>query len=123
MVTGILSITLRVPNSRSLKEKRNAVKSILQKVRDQFNVSIADISENGGWRSWLAGLGLEALENEYLANAARQHKRFDWNPGWMERREICDWLTGKLNEATPYLEPWAPGESPEQLIAEALGES
>lgn len=45
MVIGTASIKIHLPWVHSLKEKRMVVKSLCAKVRNQFNVSIAEIEE------------------------------------------------------------------------------
>jgi uncharacterized protein YlxP (DUF503 family) len=45
LVIGILSIQLIIPASRSLKDKRHVVQSIIHKVKNNFNVSIAEMNE------------------------------------------------------------------------------
>ena len=42
MILGLLSARLLVRESRSLKDKRQVVRSILDRVRGQFNVSAAE---------------------------------------------------------------------------------
>ena len=51
MNVGICKIQLNLPASRSAKEKRNVIGSITTKVRNKFNVSIAEIDPDQGWRS------------------------------------------------------------------------
>ena len=41
MNVGIARITLRLPNSHSLKTRRQAARSLTQRIRSQFNVSVA----------------------------------------------------------------------------------
>lgn len=56
MVIGILTLELHVRESTSLKSKRRVLKSIVDRVRNRFNVSIAEV---GGQEHWqLATLGL-----------------------------------------------------------------
>lgn len=43
MITGTVEIKLYAPWVHSLKEKRMEIKSIIAKVRNKFNVSIAEI--------------------------------------------------------------------------------
>lgn len=43
MVVGILSVRLLVRESRSLKDKRQVVRSVLDKLRSNFNVSAAEV--------------------------------------------------------------------------------
>lgn len=38
-------IAIYLPESQSLKDKRHVIRSILQRVRNQFNVSIAEIED------------------------------------------------------------------------------
>jgi uncharacterized protein YlxP (DUF503 family) len=45
MFIGTVKIKIHMPWVHSLKEKRMVVKSICAKVRNQFNVSIAEIEE------------------------------------------------------------------------------
>ena len=43
MIIGVLEIELFISQSRSLKDKRSVVKRILDRVRNKFNVSAAEI--------------------------------------------------------------------------------
>lgn len=42
---GVLQFTLEVPYSASLKDKRNVVKSLKDRLRRSFNVSISEIDD------------------------------------------------------------------------------
>lgn len=46
MVIGSGVITLRLHDCRSLKEKRGIIKSLIQRLQNGFNASIAEISLN-----------------------------------------------------------------------------
>lgn len=46
MVIGTVTIKLDIPFAHSLKDKRMVVKSVISKVRNKFNVSIAESDEN-----------------------------------------------------------------------------
>jgi len=41
----LMSVTLRASWSHSLKEKRMVVKSIVQKLKNKFNISVAEVDE------------------------------------------------------------------------------
>ena len=41
----LLTVTLRASWSHSLKEKRMVVKSIVQKLKNKFNISVAEVAE------------------------------------------------------------------------------
>ena len=46
MVVGVLKISLRLPGVSSLKEKRGVVKSLVEKTRNKFNASVAEVGLN-----------------------------------------------------------------------------
>ncbi len=63
MVVGVLRLTLVVPGARSLKDKRQALRRIVDRVRARYNVSIAEVGENDVWQRAL--LGVTAVANEH----------------------------------------------------------
>jgi uncharacterized protein YlxP (DUF503 family) len=62
MIVGVLRIELFVPASGSLKTKRFAVKSIKDKIRARFNVSVAEVENLDKWQR--ATLAVAAVSNE-----------------------------------------------------------
>jgi uncharacterized protein len=50
MVVGAARVVLHVHGSQSLKEKRGVVRSIVQRVRNRFNVSIAEVGGQDTWQ-------------------------------------------------------------------------
>ena len=62
MVVGVLRLTLVVHGAHSLKEKRHAVRKIVDRVRARYNVSIAEVAENDVWQR--AVLGVSAVAND-----------------------------------------------------------
>ena len=62
MVVGILRIELFIPESASLKSKRFAIKSIKDRLRSRFNVSVAEVDNCDKWQR--ASLGVAAVSNE-----------------------------------------------------------
>ncbi len=61
MVTVILRIELDLPPVESLKEKRRILKSLMAKIKNKFNVSIAEVANNDILRS--ATLGAAVVSN------------------------------------------------------------
>lgn len=60
MTIGILSITIFIQDSSSLKEKRMALHSLKAKLRNSFNVAVAQIDDEDKWqRTTLAIVGVE----------------------------------------------------------------
>jgi uncharacterized protein len=42
---GVLTLELRIEHAHSLKEKRHVVKSLCERLRHKFNVSVAEIED------------------------------------------------------------------------------
>ena len=47
---GVLTLELRLENSHSLKDKRHVVKSLKDRLRQRFNVSVAEIDYQDLWQ-------------------------------------------------------------------------
>jgi uncharacterized protein len=55
LVIGLLTLDLHFPGARSLKDKRQALRSLEARVRNRFNVSVAEVEHQDLWqRSRLA---------------------------------------------------------------------
>lgn len=69
MVIGSLVLHLRLPEVHSLKEKRSIVKSIVARLRNEFNVSAAEVAEQDRWQ--LAVIGVACVSGN--GDHARKH--------------------------------------------------
>jgi uncharacterized protein YlxP (DUF503 family) len=49
-VIGVLTLELRLENSHSLKEKRHTVQSLKERLRNKFNVAVAEIDYQDLWQ-------------------------------------------------------------------------
>ncbi|MBT3350598.1 MAG: DUF503 domain-containing protein [Nitrospinaceae bacterium] len=58
---GLLSVDLHIPESRSLKAKRKVVQSIIAKLRQRFNVAVAEVEFQDKWQR--CKLGVSAVSN------------------------------------------------------------
>ena len=47
---GVLTLELRLENSHSLKEKRHVVKGLQERLRNKFNVAVAEIDYQDLWQ-------------------------------------------------------------------------
>ncbi len=61
MKVGVSQITLHLPGCHSLKEKRQVIKSVMARVRQQFEVAIAEVDEQDLWQ--IAKLGVSCVSN------------------------------------------------------------
>jgi uncharacterized protein YlxP (DUF503 family) len=69
---GILYARLFIPHAQSLKDKRSVLKSLKDRVRAQFNVSVAEAGDLDKWQ--LSTLALVSVGNDRREiDAALQH--------------------------------------------------
>ncbi len=61
MIIGVSQITLHLPGSQSLKDKRQIIKSVMARVRNRFEVAIAEVEEQDRWQ--IAVLGITCVSN------------------------------------------------------------
>jgi uncharacterized protein YlxP (DUF503 family) len=50
MTIGLLTLELHFPGARSLKDKRQALRSLETRIRNKFNVSIAEVEHQDLWQ-------------------------------------------------------------------------
>jgi uncharacterized protein YlxP (DUF503 family) len=62
MNVGILQFSIRLPESHSLKEKRQVVKSMVAQLNNRFNVSAAEVADQNLWQT--AAIGVACLSND-----------------------------------------------------------
>ena len=56
MHIGACTVRLRLPGNHSLKGKRQVVKSIVQRVKNDYNVSIAEVDDQDTWQVIVLGI-------------------------------------------------------------------
>ncbi len=62
MTVGVCRVTLRLPENGSLKGKRQVVKSLTTRVRNKFNVAVAEVGELDRWQ--IATIGVSCVSND-----------------------------------------------------------
>jgi uncharacterized protein len=72
MQVGTLEIYLELGGVHSLKEKRGVIKGLLQRIRQQFEVSAAEVAEQD--RLCFAGLGFSVVGNDASVLQSRLQK-------------------------------------------------
>ena len=65
MNVGVCKVSLRLPDSQSLKSKRRVLKSIATRVGSKFNVSVAEVGDNGLWQSAVLGICCVSNNSRY----------------------------------------------------------
>ena len=62
MNVGVCKISLRLPENLSLKSKRQVLKPITARIRNKFNVSVAEVDDQELWQ--LATIGICCVSND-----------------------------------------------------------
>jgi len=66
MVVGLCTVELYIPDGHSLKAKRQVVLSLKDRLRDKFNVSIAEVGDQDLWQKAVLGIACVANEGAYV---------------------------------------------------------
>ena len=66
MMVGICSIELRLAENHDLKGKRRVLKSIKDRVRSRFNVSIAEVGDLDAWQRSTIGLACVSKDRDQV---------------------------------------------------------
>jgi uncharacterized protein YlxP (DUF503 family) len=69
MFASCFEVTFTIPGASNLKEKRMVVKSIKERCKNRFNVSVAESSHSDKWQICTLGFALAAIS----ASAANQN--------------------------------------------------
>lgn len=62
-MTGSCEVSLYLPGNHSLKDKRRVLKSLISRLRQRFNVSVAEVGDQDNWQR--ATIGLSCVSGEY----------------------------------------------------------
>jgi uncharacterized protein len=65
MVVGVCTITLRLAGNDSLKGKRSVLKSTLAHLRQEFNVSAAEVDAQDEWQRAVLGVACVSSDQAY----------------------------------------------------------
>jgi uncharacterized protein YlxP (DUF503 family) len=76
VTVGIARLTLFIPDSHSLKEKRMVVRRVKDRTRQKFNVAIAEVEENDVWQRAVLGLAVVGNEVRFVESQLDEVVRF-----------------------------------------------
>ena len=66
-VVGVLTLELRIDHAHSLKEKRHVVKSLKDRLRGKFNVSVAEIDDQDLHNSAVIAAAIVSSSREFAS--------------------------------------------------------
>jgi uncharacterized protein YlxP (DUF503 family) len=62
MFIGVCTMEMHIPESGSLKTKRHSLRSLKDRIRNKFNVSVAEVGDNDLWQK--TSLAVAAVSND-----------------------------------------------------------
>ena len=62
---GILLVSLHIPEAQSLKDKRMVLRSIKDRIRSHYNVSVAELDGQDKWQTATLGFAVLNKDNRY----------------------------------------------------------
>ena len=65
MVIGVLEVELSIEQATSLKDKRMALRSLKDRLRRSFNVSVAEVDDNDVWTHAVVGIAIVANDQQF----------------------------------------------------------
>ncbi len=66
MIVGVCTVELFIPDGQSLKSKRQVVKSLKDRLREKFNISVAEVDGQDLWQKAVLGIACVANETAYV---------------------------------------------------------
>jgi uncharacterized protein len=67
MPVATMIVELRIEHAHSLKDRRQVVRSLKEKLRHGFNISIAELDEALTWQSATLGIAAISASRDYLS--------------------------------------------------------
>lgn len=76
MIVGICTCEILIYDSNSLKEKRGIIKSIIDKTKNKFNISISEVAENDKWQKAVIGFSVVSNDTKIVDSTMEKVIRF-----------------------------------------------
>lgn len=89
---GFCELDLYLPGITSLKQKRGIIKSMLAKMRNQFNVSAAEVGHLDSWQSSVIAVAVVSNSTQHL------HQTIQKVMKWVESRYPDVYITAETTE-------------------------
>ena len=89
MVIGVLRVRLFISDAQSLKDKRRIIKSLIERIKNKFNLSVAETGLLDAWND--SELGLVCVSNEAAHSDRMMSSAIEFieNNGWVEITDAC----------------------------------
>ncbi len=95
MHVAVVQLELHIPTSRSLKEKRAALRPIVEGIRHRFLLSVAEVGYQDKWQRALVGMAVVSDSYAHAAEVVAAVERWVWSKPDVE---VCrfetEWVDG-----------------------------
>lgn len=98
MRVGMMRVTLMIPWSHSLKEKRRPLKGLMEKIRNRFKVSVAEVEAQDVHQRAVVGIAVAAADGGILAREMRAIGEFIYDNAECQVLEIASETIGWRGE-------------------------
>jgi uncharacterized protein len=69
MPIGLLTLEIYIPDARSLKDKRQVLRSLKDRLRRRFNIAIAELEGQETWQRALVGVVAISADTRHLEDS------------------------------------------------------
>ena len=66
MPVGLLTLELYIPDAQSLKDKRQVLRSLKDRLRREFNVAVAELDHHDTWQRSVVGVVTISNEEKHV---------------------------------------------------------
>lgn len=84
MTIGLLEMDFRIPEARSLKDKRRVMKSLKQLLRNRFNCSVAEVEFTETWGRSRLAVCVVSGDSRHANRQLNEIARFSANKNGLE---------------------------------------
>ena len=76
MVVGVITLELLLAGAESLKDKRKVLKSLIERLKHRFNISVAEVGRQDNWKYSTVGISAISGDFAYMQNILDSVVRF-----------------------------------------------
>jgi len=89
-----VQLELHIPTSRSLKEKRAALRPVIEGIRHRFQVSVSEVGYQDKWQRALVGMAVVSDSYSHAAEVVDSVERWVWSKTEVE---VCSFSTAWMD--------------------------
>ncbi|MGD0231658.1 MAG: DUF503 domain-containing protein [Syntrophorhabdales bacterium] len=76
MVVGVSRLEIFLPENHSLKEKRQAMRRIVERTKGKFNISIMEIDQTNLWQKASVGFAVVGVKQDHVNSTIENVSRY-----------------------------------------------